>query len=504
MPVQRFKVPVVPSDLRLEESLLQLLDSLEYLETVVDDVFGRIEAKVAVHRDKVIDVNNRLNVAQAKVQKIVGTRNATQVFSSAKYPAPKTMNTTIDSLYEGLDQRDIERVFHGSVHSRIGRVDGETLKDKLKFFHIEVKVSRKRDREITEDEERCEGLGGLPKNVGSVSNLLLFNTQENPYKKYVVIDPLLGAVTKTREDVEEQNKLASAPDTILAGEYYISQEGESYRYVPNIGHVPEISAPDVLPNLPGVADINFSSDMTSIAPSLPGNVASNVPELPGLDTGESKPAAAPDSLPSVPEPQVSQASAPPPPPPPAAGAPPPPPPPPPPTSAGVPPPPPPPPPPSEGGAPPPPPPGPPPSGIPAPPPAPGAPPSAPVPEPQDGRGGLLAQIRMNNKAKLKTVQERKLEKKKEAETVAPPSSGGGMDLMGALANKLKLRRKGIAGDKGEKEREREKKENTGGGGMFDQMANMIPDIGRDRSDTQASGKDSEDWNDDDDDDDDSD
>lgn len=76
----------MPSDLRLEESLLQLLDSLEYLETVVDDVFGRIEAKVyfwktcktkknkmsmyfkvAVHRDKVIDVNNRLNVAQAKV-----------------------------------------------------------------------------------------------------------------------------------------------------------------------------------------------------------------------------------------------------------------------------------------------------------------------------------------------------------------------------------------------------------------------------------------------------
>ena len=50
----------------------------------------------------------------------------------------------------------------------------------FQFYSIEFNARRKRDREITEDEERCEGLGGLPQNIGSLSNLLLFNTQENP------------------------------------------------------------------------------------------------------------------------------------------------------------------------------------------------------------------------------------------------------------------------------------------------------------------------------------
>lgn len=39
---------VVQHDLRTEESLMQLFDALEYLDDVVDDVFGKIEAKVRV------------------------------------------------------------------------------------------------------------------------------------------------------------------------------------------------------------------------------------------------------------------------------------------------------------------------------------------------------------------------------------------------------------------------------------------------------------------------
>ena len=72
---------------------------------------------------------------------------------------------------------------------------------------------------------------GLPREIGSVSNLLLFNMQDNPYKKYVVIDPLLGAVTKNRDEVEEENQLAAAPQTIEAGEYYKTELGQTYRYI---------------------------------------------------------------------------------------------------------------------------------------------------------------------------------------------------------------------------------------------------------------------------------
>ena len=54
----------------------------------------------------------------------------------------------------------------------------------------------------------------------SIFPRLLFNTQENPYKKYVTIDPLLGAVTKTRDAVDEEAAMAAAPQTILTGEGY--------------------------------------------------------------------------------------------------------------------------------------------------------------------------------------------------------------------------------------------------------------------------------------------
>lgn len=47
---------------------------------------------MASNKERLINVNNRINVARAKVQKIVGTRRATQVFSSAKYPAPEALD----------------------------------------------------------------------------------------------------------------------------------------------------------------------------------------------------------------------------------------------------------------------------------------------------------------------------------------------------------------------------------------------------------------------------
>lgn len=81
------------------------------------------------------------------------------------------------------------------------------MKEKQSIYNIHLKnVKRKNDKVITADEEQHEGLGGLPKNLSSVSSLLLFNTEENPYKRYVTIDPLRGAVTRTREGKNEREK----------------------------------------------------------------------------------------------------------------------------------------------------------------------------------------------------------------------------------------------------------------------------------------------------------
>ena len=190
----------------------------------------------------------------------------------------------------------------------------EVLKAKSKPYPLRLRRDSSRQVRATtiEDLEQLEGLGSLPKNLPSVSSLLLFNTTENPYKKYVLRDPLEGAKTKTRDTVvEEESKLHEAPETIIHGEQLERGQKDSLMYVPLMPELPELDVPDMLPSLQYVAsDMYYQGDAgASIAPS----VASIMPELPNLaDPG----APAVQGTPELPPP-VEDGGAPPPPPPPA-------------------------------------------------------------------------------------------------------------------------------------------------------------------------------------------
>ncbi|XP_062502341.1 WASH complex subunit 1-like [Corticium candelabrum] len=439
MPVQSYNVPVILPDLRKEESLYQVADTLNHLERVANDVFNRISRRVAENRDRLSAVNNRVNLALAKIEKVKGSTKATRVFSSSKYPAPDQLEAS-KSLYTDVEE-DVENVRHSRAkfESRLVTVDEKVLKDKQQFHSCNIDIDRlkkkQRERERqqqTEDDEAGEGLGRLPRVIPSVSSLLLFNTAENPYKKYVMLDPLAGVVTKTKKDVEEEERqIGAAPTTIAQREEMARMTRESYFYKPEIGEVPDIDVPVDLPDLPGIAgDMTYSLDLgPSIAPSVPG---SNMPELPSIEPDKPPEIAGDVSVPPPPHAPPGPSA---PPPPPGDAAPPP---------------------------PPPPPPGPPPppSDItPTLPPIAGeeveetSTPTPSLPAGDGGRGDLLAAIRQNNKAKLKNAKDRKPRKKANIEEEKPAAGGG--DLMSDLMAKLSLRRKGISGTKkaGDKEGE---------------------------------------------------
>jgi hypothetical protein len=71
--------------------------------------------QVAENHTKILAVNKRLNVAKAKVDKIVGTKKATKVFSSAKYPGPKSLDD-FDNLYGDGVNKGIRRKHHSRWH----------------------------------------------------------------------------------------------------------------------------------------------------------------------------------------------------------------------------------------------------------------------------------------------------------------------------------------------------------------------------------------------------
>ncbi|XP_041349926.1 WASH complex subunit 1-like [Gigantopelta aegis] len=452
---QGFNVPGIPPDLRREETVNQIADGLDYLSKVADDIFSRINKRVAENKAQLQNINDRVNRANACVDKLKGSKKATKVFACAKYPASTSLED-YQSVFKNTGSLSKVKRPHYRCQSKHPPVDDRVLRDKLQFFNVHLNLKQKNKMGAN----REEGLGGLPRVVPSISSLLLFNTSENPYKKYVMLDPL-GVVTKTRAAIEEEAGMAEAPTTIVQREELQKQSAENYFYIPDIGEVPEIAVPDFLPNLLGVADdVSFSADQgPSIAPSVLG---SNIPDLPSVIPE-------PD-IPSGPAASSESGSAPPPPPPP-----------------GPPPPEPPPPPPSA-------PPPPPPPGPPPPEPSPAPPTAAPddvpatVASPDGGRNSLLESIRAAGgagKAKLKKAKDRKIEmkkKKKEEKSGAAASGGGGGggDLMSDLFSALTMRRKGISGTGkpggggGGGSSDKADAGPQGGAGVMDKISAMIP------------------------------
>lgn len=291
MSCQNFNIPNVPPDLRREETVHQIADSLNYLDQVANEVFKRISNKLNENRTRLQRVNDRISLAQAKVDKIKGSNKATKVFASAKYPVSEDLEEygLIFPLQTSNGLREIKRP-HYRVSSKHKGLDDKSLKEKLQFYNVHLKLKHKNDA------SQKDGLGGLPKSVPSISSLLLFNTSENLYKQYTMLDPL-GVVKKTRTAMEEESEIDAAPTTITTNEGLQGQKVDDISFKPVIVDFPEIAVPDFLPNLPGVADdLSFVLDQEkSIAPSVLG---SNIPDLPSVVPEE--------TLPSVPE--ISQPS----------------------------------------------------------------------------------------------------------------------------------------------------------------------------------------------------
>lgn len=279
---QTYTVPLIQPDLRREEAIQQIADALQYLQKVSGDIFSRISQRVELSRSQLQTIRERVSLAQAKIEKIKGSKKAIKVFSSAKYPAPEHLQG-YSSIFTGAQDFGLQKRPRHRIQSKHRPLDERALQEKLKYFPVCVNTK------VEPEDEAEEGLGGLPSNINSVSSLLLFNTTENLYKKYVFLDPLAGAVTKTHVmlGAETEEKLFDAPLSISKREQLEQQIPENYFYVPDLGQVPEIDVPCQLPDLPGIADdLMYSADLgPGIAPSAPGTI----PELPAFPTEVAEP-----------------------------------------------------------------------------------------------------------------------------------------------------------------------------------------------------------------------
>ncbi|KAI5651706.1 WAHD domain of WASH complex domain-containing protein [Phthorimaea operculella] len=238
-----YKVNLIPSDLSTEETILQIADTLENLNGIVEDVFARLSKRIQNNMNKTTKLKERIDISRSKVEKITGMQKAIKVFSGAKYPA-------------SIKHEHYESVFGLDGYNHVSK-----KAEKLHFYH--VKVAQPKSAKPKQD----FNLNTVIDSMSTVGELLVFNTEESPYLGTVSKVP--SQIPRVVTNVENKSLLEAAPSSIMKRDV-LKREADEYMYAPGMGMVPELEMPLDLPHLPGIAgDVQFSlAGDGSIAPSV--------------------------------------------------------------------------------------------------------------------------------------------------------------------------------------------------------------------------------------------
>jgi len=83
-----FKAEFLAQDLRQDEMIHQILDSVEKLESVFHQVVNSFDDKIKSFQSRIDDINKASHLVQLKIDKLKQTGSkVTKVFSNYKYPA---------------------------------------------------------------------------------------------------------------------------------------------------------------------------------------------------------------------------------------------------------------------------------------------------------------------------------------------------------------------------------------------------------------------------------
>ncbi|KAK2960468.1 putative WASH complex subunit 1 [Blattamonas nauphoetae] len=267
-PFQPFNVPLVHSTDRVE-FLNQVSDCLTYLRLSIGASFQTIKDRIGQEKQRLTDIQNRANASEQKIQKIQATSHAVVVYSSSKYPVQpnlKNVHKPLINMNSTHPERPAYKYAQG-YHGHQPRHIGDPKFSKY-FFPFEGKTIP-RLPVVDKFSFKNEGLGRLPSQLKSVTDLLLFNTKENPYKSFFSLDNLEGSDKEDKKDASKKAlELFPAPVT-LRDKNRIGMYGmEQYSFRPAPKQITFSDIPTHLPGLKNVAlDIALTAEPTPIAPS---------------------------------------------------------------------------------------------------------------------------------------------------------------------------------------------------------------------------------------------
>ena len=331
---QVYSVGVTFHNVGESDSIEEAVAALKHLYKVTEKVFDRIETKVKTERSKIDAITNRLAQASAQIETIGRTRasKATTVFSNAKFPGSESVET-YTPIFANMPTVDCPPDFMQENAPRVYPAnDGNPRPPPPQADMLDLLWRANQTLDLEGGATgQPKGVGPLPDDLMSVTNFMLYNSNETPYTDYNErLDNMFEVKQRDAIEEETKRKMAAQGSTLLGGDQLPAVAGLDMTYKPTMKAQPTLQFQtnlDFGASLPAVAsDAAWSSgadEMTSIAPSalqaalpalpalMDSSAANALPDAPGA--GRAGPPA-----PSAPPPPRSSAAAPPPPPPPSA------------------------------------------------------------------------------------------------------------------------------------------------------------------------------------------
>jgi len=330
---QVFSVGVTFHNINETDSIEEAITAIKHLYQVTEQVFDRIEQKVKHEKAKIDSINQRLTQASAQIETIGRERvsKATTVFSNAKFPGKKDVEAHYSPIFANMPVVDCppDNILQENAPRVFPANDGNPRAPPPQADMLDLLWRANQTLDL-------EGIGGAPKGVGplpddmmSVTDFMLYNSNETPYTDYdETLDNMFEVKTRDAIEEETKRKMAAQGATLLGGDQLPAVEGLDMTYKPTMKAQPTLQFQtnlDFGASLPAVAsDAAWSQgtdDMNSIAPSAFQDALQMLPALTDAPASTSGASASSAAAPPPPLLSTSAAAAPPPPPPPARPAP---------------------------------------------------------------------------------------------------------------------------------------------------------------------------------------
>lgn len=298
-----YQVSIIPTDLHHEETIIRAAQSLDCLNKTINSIFGRIDARLERNGAKVQHINERVMRAQAKINGLVGSKKAIQIFAPARFPGsgiltnipatfPQVAQELMDPTTSALTTNTSER----HLRNRNDAGSEQDAEEDLNAISFHVRGEDKHEMLLATERQqinRTAGLGSLPIDK-SMPALTRFNTDEFAYAGGTGGSQDLNAWKRTlppqsgktrvgnRPKMTGSELLAPAPHSLAHGTTKLTTPAGDLRYTPVALAAPAIDVPLDLPDLPGIAnDLQYEpvKEQTPIAPS---HQFLDLPDLPGL------------------------------------------------------------------------------------------------------------------------------------------------------------------------------------------------------------------------------